>query len=128
MQSPSRLILAAFALVLVGASYPHGLRVVDGDTLARGETRLRIVNLDAPDLGSHAKCEAERRKGQAAAQYARALLASAQSVSVRPAGRIDRYNRPLVWVDVDGRDYAALLIAAGHGRPWRGRSSDWCAQ
>lgn len=113
------------ALVLTAAGYPHGPRVVDADTLARDEVRLRLVNLDAPDLGSHARSDAERARGEVARDYARALLASANRVTVRPSGRIDRYNRPLVWVDVDGRDYAALMIAAGHGHPWRGRTSDW---
>lgn len=121
---PALLVLAA--VILAAAADPHGLRVVDGDTLARDGERLRLVNLDAPDLGSHARCQTERNRGEAARDYARALLASADTVTVRPAGRIDRYNSPLVWVDVDGRDYAALMIAAGHGRPWRGRSSDWC--
>lgn len=41
------------------------------------------------------------------------LRDSADTGSVHPAGSIDRYNRSLVWVDVDGRDYVALLIAAG---------------
>ena len=115
--------------LIVGAassSASPALRVVDGDTFAQGKTRLRIVNLDAPDIGRHAKCEAESEKGIASKAYARSLLASASSVNVRYTGRIDRYDRPLVWVVLDGEDFAALMIAGGHGRPWRGRSSDWC--
>lgn len=120
------LTLGAALLCLSAASYPHGLRVVDGDTLARGDVRLRLVNLDAPELGNRARCDAERRRGEGSRDYARALIASASSVVVHPSGRVDRYKRPLVRVSVDGRDFAALMIAAGHGRPWRGRSSDWC--
>lgn len=94
-------------------------RVIDGDTLVFGNEHVRIVNLDAPDIGSHARCALERERGLAARGYARAV-----SMGERQ-GR-DRYGRTLARVRVDGRDFGQAMIAAGHGRPWRGRSSNWC--
>ena len=120
------LLLGAVLVGPVLAASPDRLRVVDGDTLARGSVRLRVLALDAPDIGSHARCNAERLRGEAARRYALHLIRSA-SVDVIPSGRVDRYRRPLVSVTVGGQDFAALMIAAGHGRPWRGRSSNWCA-
>ena len=121
------LLLGAVLISPVWAA-PDRLRVVDGDTLARGSVRLRVLNLDAPDIGNHARCTLERKRGEEARRYAVQLLRSARSgaVVVTPSGRVDRYGRALVWVSISGQDFAALMIAAGHGRPWRGRSSDWC--
>lgn len=126
MESIRLILTLAAVLLALSAASPDRLRVVDGDTLAQGSTRLRVLDLDAPELGKRARCALERRRGEGSRDYARALIASASSVVVQPSGRIDRYKRPLVRVSVDGRDFAAVMIAAGHGRPWRGRSSDWC--
>lgn len=100
--------------------------VIDGDTLRKGDERLRIENLDAPDIGSHAKCPKERQRGTDAKSYAISLIRNARAIDVIWAGRRDRYDRQLVHVMVDGRDFAGLMVSAGYGRPWRGRSSNWC--
>lgn len=122
--------LAAVIAALIFAAPPahaseQSLRVIDGDTLRAGRERLRIENLDAPDIGSHAKCALEARRGSRSAAYAQKLI-SRGPISIRPIGRRDRYGRKLVRAYVGGKDFARLMIAAGHGRPWRGRSSNWC--
>lgn len=114
----------ALALLLVAAS--SSPRVIDGDTLAFGRERVRIANLDAPDVGSHAHCALEQRRGEAARAFARAVIDRAAVVQVVDRQGIDRYGRTLARVLVDDRDFGRVMIAAGHGRPWRGRSSDWC--
>ena len=114
----------ALALVLVASSSsPY---VIDGDTLAFGRERVRIANLDAPDVGSHAHCALEQRRGERARAFARSILRQAASVDVVDRQGFDRYGRALALVRVDGQDFGRLMIAAGHGRPWRGRSSNWC--
>lgn len=114
----------AVALLLVAASgSPH---VIDGDTLAFGRERVRIANLDAPDVGSHAHCALEQRRGEAARAFARSVIRRAAVVQVVDRQGLDRYGRTLARVMVDDRDFGRVMIAAGHGRPWRGRSSDWC--
>ena len=120
-----RALVAVFLLVLLTASRPP-VWVIDGDTIdVRGE-RIRVVNLDAPDVGSHAKCPLEERRGQAAKSYAIALVRSADEVGLADREGQDRYGRSLARVTLDGEDFAAMMIDAGHGRPWRGRSSNWC--
>lgn len=123
------LLLGAVLVGPVLASPSDRLRVVDGDTLARGSVRLRLLDLDAPELGQRARCADERRRGEAARRYAVQLLRSAppSAVVVVPSGRSDRYRRPLVRVTIAGQDFASAMITAGHARPWRGRSSNWCA-
>lgn len=122
-------ILAVLALSGIATASCAGearVTVIDGDTLRKGDERLRIENLDAPDMGSHAKCAKERQRGTAAKSYAIGLIRNARTIDVVWAGRRDRYDRQLVRVMVDGRDFAGLMVSAGYGRPWRGRSSDWC--
>ncbi len=118
--------MKALAVALLLAASTSAPYVIDGDTLAFGREHVRIANLDAPDIGSHARCALERQRGQAARRYARALVREAQDIAVVGRQGEDRYGRTLARVQLDGRDFGRLMIAAGHGRPWRGRSSDWC--
>lgn len=102
-------------------------RVIDGDTLEDlgADITYRIVNIDTPETGSRARCQAERDLGNRATQQARALV-SAGTVELRATGRIDRYGRTIAFVLIDGRDLGETLIADGLARPWRGRREPWC--
>ena len=117
---------ALVAILVIATAATRSPYVIDGDTLAFGSERVRIANLDAPDVGSHARCAQEQRFGQAARSYARALIRRARSILIVEREGQDRYGRTLARVLVDGRDFGEVMIAANHGRPWRGRSSDWC--
>ncbi len=107
---------------------PPSFRVIDGDTLEdmRADITYRIVNIDTPETGSRARCEAERNLGNRATQQARAMITSAGAVELRPTGRIDRYGRTIAFVLIDGRDLGETLIGEGLARPWRGRREPWC--
>lgn len=112
-------------LVMLTASRPP-VWVIDGDTIdVRGE-RIRVANLDAPDVGSHAKCPLEERRGKAAKAYTIRLVRGTGQVGLTDRQGEDRYGRTLARITLDGTDFAGLMIGAGHGRPWRGRSSNWC--
>ncbi len=103
-------------------------RVIDGDTLEdlRSDITYRVVNIDTPETGSRARCEAERELGNRATRQARALIGAATDLELRPTGRIDRYGRTIAFVVIDGRDLGETLIAEGLARPWRGRREPWC--
>lgn len=120
-----RAFVAIILLVVLSASRP-AVWVIDGDTIDVHGERIRVVNLDAPDVGSHAKCPLEEREGQAAKSYAINLVRAADEVGLADREGLDRYGRSLARITLDGEDFAAMMIAAGHGRPWRGRSSNWC--
>ena len=102
-------------------------RVIDGDTLEDlgADITYRIVNIDTPETGPRARCQAERDLGNRATQQARALVDSGD-VELRPTGRIDRYGRTIAFVLIDGHDLGETLIADGLARPWRGRREPWC--
>lgn len=103
--------------------------VIDGDTFIwRGE-RIRIANIDAPEVRT-AKCDAEQRLGVVAGNRLSQLLASG-AVSIIPGdpatGRQrDRHKRLLAIVIVDGQDVGETLVAERLARPWGGRRSPWC--
>ncbi|MBL8547749.1 MAG: thermonuclease family protein [Hyphomonadaceae bacterium] len=104
------------------------IRVIDGDTIEdmRDATTYRLVNIDTPETGSRARCTAERSLGNRATEAARALIAQADNLELRPTGRIDRYGRTIAFVVLDGHDMGETLIAEGFARPWRGRREPWC--
>lgn len=102
---------------------------VDGDTVTLGRERIRIANIDTPEI-HHAQCDAEKRLGMVAKRRMAELLASGEVVVRRgdPAtGRAkDRYGRTLATIAVAGQDVGDLMIAEGVARPWTGKRHPWC--
>lgn len=113
-------------LVLATAA---ALLVMDGDTFSFAGERIRIANIDAPEIRG-ARCDAERRLGEVARRRLAELLAEGAFEILRgdpQTGRkTDRYGRTLAAVTVDGQDVGTLLIEEGFARPWRGRREPWC--
>lgn len=103
-------------------------RVIDGDTFEDLDTgaRYRLENIDTPETGGRARCTAERQLGNRATEQARLLIANARELNIRSTGRIDRYDRIIAFVQIDGRDLGELMIEEGLARPWRGRREPWC--
>jgi endonuclease YncB( thermonuclease family) len=89
-------------------------RVIDGDTIAIGGTRIRLEGIDAPE--SAQTC---RRKWfgswpcGSAATAALAGMIGRQPVSCQPCG-LDRYGRTLAACFVDGRDINAQMVRQGY--------------
>lgn len=113
-------------LLLAGGLILSDPVVIDGDTLRDGQERYRIENLDAPEVGGRARCEAEAVLGAAARDEVRRMVAQAQVVEAFPVGRRDRYGRVVARIEVDGVDIGEHLQELELGRPWRGRSSNFC--
>lgn len=107
--------------------------VHDGDTvrLCDGE-RVRLANIDAPELAGSSRCTARTRARLAGSKnpswcdgkagirsrdQLRAFLASGRAM-IRRTGT-DRYGRTLARLSVNGRDAGEYLIARGLARPWR---------
>jgi endonuclease YncB( thermonuclease family) len=104
---------------------PVACRAVDGDTIDCAGQRVRLVNVDTPEL--RGACAAE----SALARRARAFVAerlAAGPVEIVPDPRRprDRYGRTLARVAVGGADLGEALIAAGLARRWDGRRRPWC--
>lgn len=106
---------------------PGACRAVDGDTFVCFGERIRLENIDAPEL--HAQCERELDAANAAKLFAQLALDRSMRIEVvvferRPK---DRYGRTLAKVLVDGADLGELIVAAGLARPYHGeRRKSWC--
>lgn len=99
--------------------------VVDGDTFwFRGE-KIRIADIDTPEL-SPPRCEAERMKGEAAKASLLALL-NAGTFSLSTGLRDeDKYGRKLRTVTRAGRSLGDALVDEGLARRWDGARHGWC--
>lgn len=98
-------------------------RASDGDSFRMGETRIRILGVDAPELAQ--QCDTAQGEqwpcGRVARDRMAALLASAP-VDCQPDGT-DQYGRVLASCSVQGRDLGATMVEEGlaisSGDYWR---------
>lgn len=121
---------SAIICAMVCASPPlkfTPIRVIDGDTLAIGEQRIRLMGFDAPEARG-AKCQAERALAAAATIRMQAMVASAERVSLAMSGKRDRWGRELARLSVGGEDAAAVMIREGLAVEYsgRGKRKGWC--
>jgi endonuclease YncB( thermonuclease family) len=111
--------VAASVQVTARSDAPGGpltgdVRVIDGDTIAIGETRIRLEGIDAPE--SAQTC---RRKWfgwwscGTAATAALTDMIGTKPVSCEPRG-LDKYGRTLAVCFVDGRDLNAQMVRQGY--------------
>lgn len=104
--------------------------VLDGDTISYGEERIRIANIDAPEI-SGAKCDAERRLGLVAKNRLYTLLRTGRLKIVRgdpiDGRKVDRYKRTLAIILVNKKDVGEILIDEQLARPWSGKREPWCS-
>lgn len=99
--------------------------VVDGDTFYLDRQKIRIADIDTPEVAQPA-CPAENERGQAATARLIVLLNDGAFSVVREGRDEDRYGRKLRVVVRDGRSIGDTLVTEGLAHPWRGRKESWC--
>lgn len=105
-----------------------GLRVtcvVDGDTFWLNRQKIRIADIDTPEL-SPPRCEAERIRGEAAKRRLAELLNAGAFSLIAGDRDEDRYGRKLRTVTRAGASIGNMLIAEGLARRWDGGRHPWC--
>lgn len=115
------MLLTALALSICPPG-PRDNCIVDGDTLWLGGEKIRIVNIDAPEING--QCAYERALAITARDRLAELL-NAGSIAIEREG-VDRYQRTLARVTVDGVDVGSVLVGEGLAREWAGRRLPWC--
>jgi len=101
------------------------VRVIDGDTLRIGAERIRLIDIDAPEMGSGARCDAERYLADIAKERLSTII-EGQQLEVDRRGR-DRFGRTLAYIRVSGADVGEMLIRARVAVRWEGRRHEWCS-
>jgi len=115
-----------------GSSFPlcagHRLQncVIDGDTIRHGGVKIRLADIDTPEVFSP-KCPYEANLGRQATERLQELLNAGPIALERSGSRdTDRYGRKLRVVTRNGRSLGDILVSEGLARRWDGRRRSWC--
>jgi endonuclease YncB( thermonuclease family) len=104
---------------------PAHVSVIDGDTFEHRGLRIRIADIDTPEM--RGQCPYERALAVRATRRMRALLAAGPFELHRTGTRDeDVYGRKLRIVTRAGRSLGDMLVAEGLARTWTGRRQPWC--
>lgn len=101
--------------------------VVDGDTIWYQGTKIRVADINAPEV-SKPDCAREAMLGDRATARLTDLLNAGNFALVRPAGTPDRdtYGRSLRELHRNGASLGAVLVDEGLAEEWGGARIDWC--
>lgn len=100
--------------------------VVDGDTLWHQGTKIRVADIDTPEVGEP-KCSSEAALGAKATKRMLQLLnAGPFEIQAWPGRDEDRYGRKLRILVRGGRSLGDILVTEGLARTWTGRRQPWC--
>ena len=100
--------------------------VVDGDTIWLSGVKIRIADIDTPEI-SEPKCQSEYALGIRARDRLQELL-NEGPFEVLPIGNRDedQYGRKLRVLVRSGRSLGDQLVSEGLARTWTGRREPWC--
>jgi endonuclease YncB( thermonuclease family) len=103
--------------------------VVDGDTFWYGGEKIRIADINAPDV-SEPDCASEAALGARATDRLLALL-NQGAFTLAPNGDgtgrdEDQYGRALRVVTRDGASLGETLVDEGLAEEWKGYRGSWC--
>lgn len=100
--------------------------VVDGDTLWIDGTKVRIADIDAPEI-SEPKCPSELALGNRATERLIELVNQGPfEIRAWPGRDTDRYGRALRVLVRNGHSLGDILVSEGLAQTWTGRREHWC--
>lgn len=104
---------------------PALVEVIDGDTFDHDGRRIRIADIDTPEI--RGRCAYETALAARATARMRTLLDDGPFELHRTGTRdVDAYGRQLRIVTRGGRSLGDQLVAEGLARTWSGRREPWC--
>lgn len=109
----------------MGVCPASGTRITcvnDGDTFIVNRERIRIADIDTPEL--EGQCASESRLAIRARDTLVQLL-NAERYTIRRQGE-DSYGRTLAIVTNSRGSIGDQLVRAGVARTWSGRREPWC--
>ncbi len=100
--------------------------VIDGDTLWIEGTKIRVADIDAPEI-SEPKCASELSLGNRATERLIELVNQGPfEIRAWPGRDKDRYGRALRVLVREGHSLGDILVSEGLARTWTGRREPWC--
>ena len=99
--------------------------VIDGDTFWFRGQKIRIADINTPELGG-AQCAHERALAQRAKDRLARLLSSGNFSLMAIDRDRDRYGRLLRIVERDGDSLGDILVDEGLAERWGGYRRSWC--
>ncbi|MCA0979293.1 thermonuclease family protein [Qipengyuania flava] len=99
--------------------------VVDGDTIWLKGEKIRIADINTPEVGSP-ECPAEHAMGERATSRLTALL-NEGGFSLETIDRDeDRFGRKLRIITRGGESLGGTLVGEGLAEEWTGSRRSWC--
>jgi micrococcal nuclease len=104
---------------------PWAAVIVDGDTFDYRGDRIRVADIDTPEVDG--RCASETALAARASERMEALLHEAP-FELHPIGGRDedQYGRKLRVATREGRSLGDQMVAEGLARTWTGRREPWC--
>ena len=117
----------ALLIFMPSLAFAEPFRVIDGDTLARGNERIRLYGIDAPELGQTCRKPSgeEWLCGAAAKMALEVLIGIGNEVHCEIWAR-DRYGRSVATCGTEQRpDLGADMVRHGWALAYRRYSQDY---
>jgi micrococcal nuclease len=104
------------------------IKVIDGDTVRIEGQRIRIANIDTPEMPPRSRCTAEAILAGRATSNLEAMVNGGYEFTFIPDlwRKRDAYGRLLGRMEIDGEDVGRAQMEAGLARRWMGRRMPWC--
>nr|NTB10599.1 thermonuclease family protein [Agrobacterium fabrum] len=100
--------------------------VIDGDTLWIDGTKIRVADIDAPEI-SEPRCASELALGNCATEQLVELVNQGPfELRAWPGRDTDRYGRAVRVLVRSGHSLGDILVSEGLARTWTGRRQPWC--
>ena len=99
--------------------------VVDGDTIWYRGTKIRLADINTPEISQPA-CATEAALGERATRRLTELLNAGPFTLTRAGRDVDRYGRLLRTITRRGASLGGTLEGEGLAEHWQGRRGNWC--
>ncbi len=101
--------------------------VVDGDTFWYAGEKIRILDINTPEV-SQPECAFEAELGARATARLMVLLNDGPFELQTKGRNKDQYGRLLRGVYREGQSLGEVLVREGLAEDWKGRRSSWCGE
>ncbi|HEY0626722.1 MAG TPA: thermonuclease family protein [Allosphingosinicella sp.] len=108
----------------LGAVDPSAVTIIDGDTFRYRGDKIRIADIDTPEM--EGRCAYEAQLAARATARMEELLTAGPFEMHGVDRDEDQYGRKLRVVTRDGQSLGDQLVAEGLARTWAGRREPWC--